>query len=120
MASTDIVDMLLEHSAVLESTGALVLAAGKGRTDMVNQLIEKGEDVDEMSAIKEDRRVADDMGTALHKAVGGHWNTIQLILEKGANIHTKYIKGRETMQLAVDQDSTLITVVEDANKNQRK
>ncbi|KAF2727348.1 ankyrin, partial [Polyplosphaeria fusca] len=66
----DVVQLLLDHGATVQGSGAIVLAAEAGNKEVVALLLERGADVNEVGvADPTDPRVGEDMGSALHKAV---------------------------------------------------
>lgn len=100
----DIVALLLEHGARLKWSGAIVVAAEAGQTQVVKFLLEKGEDLDINEIGVEhpiDPRETEDMGTALHKAVTeGHKEIVELLVEHGADMNFQDVQGRTPLALA--------------------
>lgn len=99
---TETMELLLQHGAWLQNSGALVVVAEAGREEIVKFLLQKGADVNEMGVENEiDERETEEMGTALHKAVANrHERVVKLLLEKGANIDLEDAKGRTALQIA--------------------
>lgn len=75
-----------------EAEQALMLAAAKGDTAAVKDLLDKGVKVDTLDA---------DGGTALgHAAWFGHADTAQLLIDRGADVNAKKPDGTTVLQLA--------------------
>ncbi|KAF2105789.1 ankyrin repeat-containing domain protein [Lophiotrema nucula] len=98
----DVVGLLLDHGATLNSSGAIVLAAETGEKEVVSLLLDRGADIHEIGvADPTDPRVTEYMGSALHKAVeGGHKDVVELLLERGADVNLQDVKGRTPLDLA--------------------
>lgn len=98
----DVVRLLLEHGATLRGSGAIVLAAEAGKKEMVEFLLGKGADVDEMGVEHPtDPRETEEMGSALHKAAeAGHREVVELLLESGADVNLKDVQGRTPLARA--------------------
>ncbi|KAF2681015.1 ankyrin, partial [Lentithecium fluviatile CBS 122367] len=66
----DIIQLLLEHGAKLQGSGAIVQAAKAGKKEAVMLLLERGANINEIGVEHEtDKRITVEMGSALHKAV---------------------------------------------------
>jgi serine/threonine-protein phosphatase 6 regulatory ankyrin repeat subunit B len=100
---------LVEHGAAVNVKGpewaAIHLAARHGRTDLCQVLLEAGASVDQMG---------DSLHTALMLACEEkHVETVQLLLEHGADLHRKNAEGLTPDQLSRDlmsrsTDTTLV------------
>ena len=101
-ASVDIATLLLDHGAKLKNSGAIVVAAAEGKADMVQFLLAKGADIDEMGIHHpHDRRYDETVGSALHQAVRkGHPEIVSLLLREGASLDLKDLRGRTPLALA--------------------
>ena len=94
---TDVVELLLERGAAINSRGsrgetALLLAASKGNSEVVKLLAEHGADVNQASS---------DRKTPLHKAaMSGDFETVEVLLEAGADPSIKDRSGRTAAELA--------------------
>ena len=101
-ASVEIAALLLDHGAKLKNSGAIVTAAADGKTDMVQFLLAKGADIDEMGIHHPyDRRYDETVGSALHQAIRkGHQEVVSLLLKEGANVDLKDLRGRTPLALA--------------------
>ena len=74
LESFAVITLLVEHGAKIKRSGALVIIAGEGKLKMVEFMLERAPDIDEVG-IKNptDEWYEEDMGSALHKAIdGGH------------------------------------------------
>ncbi|KAJ6509822.1 ankyrin repeat-containing domain protein [Mycena vulgaris] len=84
-SSTDIVRLLLENGADVNTTGVgdrstLQVASSRGHKDIVCLLLEHGADLTATSR---------QYGSAVHAAsLGGHTDIVRLLLEAGANVNT--------------------------------
>jgi len=75
-----------------ETETALMLAAAKGDTAAVKEVLDKGVNVDTRDA---------EGGTALgHAAWFGHADTAQLLIDRGADVNAKKPDGTTVLQLA--------------------
>lgn len=113
--SIEMAALLLEYGALLNGSGALVLAAEAGRLDLVKFLLERGADIDEIGLEDhaDDRETAE-MGSALHKAVTeGHVDVVTFLLDHGANINLQDYRGRTPLKRAEERgDETWIRLLE--------
>ena len=103
-ASPRIIELLLNAGASLEGSDALQTAAEKGRADLVRMLLEKGAKVDTLGFLDcaiESR--AEEAGSALHFAVDrkcSNWEVVKLLLENGADVSLRDMKGRTVKERA--------------------
>ena len=103
-ASPRIIEMLLNAGASLEGSDVLQTAAEKGRADLVRMLLEKGAEVDTLGFVDcaiESR--AEEAGSALHFAVdrkSPNGEVVKLLLENGADVSLKDMKGRTVKERA--------------------
>lgn len=111
LSTVEMADLLLQHGARMEGSGAIVIAAEKGRINMVKFLLEKGADIDEIGLMDfMIGRAADDGGSALHKAVTEkRQGVVRYLLEKGANVNLMDIKDRTPLMRARENGSDTIT-----------
>ena len=98
----DVVRLLLDHDAVLNGSGAIVLAAGAGKKSMIEFLLQQGASINEIGLEDPtDERVTEDAGAPLHMAAeAGHKDVVELLLEKGANIDLTDLQGRTALDRA--------------------
>lgn len=111
MSTVEVADLLLQHGAKMEGSGAIVLAAEEGKLDMVKFLLEKGADIDEIG-LKDfgDDGVTEEGGSALHKAVTVECEDVaRYLLDKGADVNLLDIKGRTPLIRARENKSDTIT-----------
>jgi len=105
-ASTEDVDELISYGAKLQNTNALKTAAYFGRTDMIEHLLGKGVDVNEIpdyeEMLRREREIG--LGTALHEAARiGQVEAVRLLLDRGADPWLKNTLGRTALDLATEQ-----------------
>ena len=95
-ASVAMAALLFDHGAILHGSGAIVLAAEAGKVEMVEFLLERGADVNEMGVWHPgDRRYDEDVGSALHRAIcKGHDELVPFLIGEGAVVNVKDMKGR--------------------------
>jgi len=103
----EVVDELLRHGAKLKNTNALKSAAYSGRADMIEHLLGKGIDVNEIpdypEMLNQERELG--LGTALHEAArNGQVEAVQLLLDHEANPQLKNTLGRTALDLAREKD----------------
>ncbi|KAL9636306.1 MAG: hypothetical protein Q9164_002907 [Protoblastenia rupestris] len=114
LESFAMITLLVEHGAKIKRSGALVIAAGEGKMKMVEFLLEKGPDIDEIG-IKHptDDWYEEDMGSALHKAIdGGHEEVGRFLKDEGADVSLKDIMGRTSLILAqAKQDEKMVELL---------
>lgn len=72
-SSQEMFALLLKDHALLENSGALVVAAEAGRFDNVKYLLDQGADIDEVGLECPDSQEMEDMGSAL--AQGSNWGS---------------------------------------------
>lgn len=94
----------------MKGSGAIVMAAAEGKSDMVKFLLSKGADINEMGIEQPtDPRYKEDVGTALHRAVvGGHTEVVTILLEEGADIEVRDLMGKTALDLAREQNNANI------------
>ena len=103
-ASPQILETLLNAGAELEGSDVLQTAAKKGRADLVRMLLEKGAKVDALGFVDcAIERRAEEAGSALHFAVdskSSNGEVVKLLLENGADVSLKDLKGRTVKERA--------------------
>lgn len=111
LSTVEMVDLLLQHGAKMAGTGAIVIAAEKGRLDMVEFLLDKGADIDEIVMRNfGDPRQTTEGGSALHKAVTEQCeDVVGFLLYKGANVHLLDIRGRTPLMRSREKSKESIT-----------
>jgi ankyrin repeat protein len=103
-AKLDVVKLLHDHGVVVKGTGALIAAAEHGNLAAVELLL-KSADVD-LEEVEDyggylDKEKEENLGTALYAAAKeGHADIVNVLLEKGANVHFKTQKGRSPADIA--------------------
>ena len=102
LSSVKMATLLVANGARVKGSGALVLAAEEGKLDMVQYLLDQGADVDEIGIENPtDERHEEEVGSALHRAAyRGHEDIARVLLEKGANVELKDMRGRTALDLA--------------------
>lgn len=104
LSSVEIARLLIERGgATVKGSGAIVMAAEEGKLDMVQFLLERGADVNEIGIEHPtDPRYQEDVGTALHRAVWGGWvEVVRFLLGvDGVDLKLKDGVGRTVMQIA--------------------
>lgn len=104
-------ELLLNHGAKLNGSGALRHAADKGNQENVEYLLKRGADVNEMVPLVETRPSRENMCSALHAAVEkGHFDIVNLWLSASADVALKDAKGRtaEDIAAAKGMDASMI------------
>lgn len=98
-ASLDMVKLLVEQGgARVKGSGALIMAAQRGKLAMAEYLLAHGADIDENPA---DERFKEDEGSALHRAVySGHRDLVDFLIQKGPNRDSRDMMGRTPMDVA--------------------
>lgn len=94
MLRTRIIVVLLAFIIILPACGrkALMIAACKGDTVTVQDILDKGMDV---NVKRYDGRTA-----LMHATVGGHIATVQALLDRGADVNVKNDDGDTALMLA--------------------
>ena len=102
VSSVQMATLLVANGARVKGSGALVLAADEGKLDMVQYLLDQGADVDEMGIEHpQDKRYEEYVGSALHRAAyRGHEEITRVLLENGASVELKDMRGRTALDLA--------------------
>lgn len=102
LSSVKMATLLVANGAKVRGSGALILAAEEGKLELVQYLLDQGADIDEVGIEHPmDKRYEEDVGSALHRAAyKGHEDITRLLLEKGANVELKDMKGRTALELA--------------------
>jgi len=100
--SSKILNLLLEHGARIENSGALKEASENGRIANAKRLLEAGADINEVFKEKDSMSgKVTQFGTALHYAVKGEKvGMIRLLLDRGANTTRVDIGGKTPLQRA--------------------
>lgn len=114
LASLESAKLLVEGGASVKGSGAIVMAAQEGKLNMVKFFLDKGADIDEIGiAHPQDPRFEEDMGTALHRAVGGgNEDVVHFLIDNGADLNRKDPKGRKPLDLArAKQNAGLIEIL---------
>ena len=107
----NVVKVLLDHGAQLEASGALVLAAQKGKMENVKLLIARGADPNEMGIATHDKGSLNNLGKPLHKAVeNGHFEVVDMLLQDGVDLALEDTKGRTVADIAAEKgmDATVV------------
>lgn len=105
MHSTEMLRVLFEHGAKIEETGALIRAAEVGNVEAVKLIFEMKDDEvvldEQMEERLLDSRMRNGDGTALYKAAaGGHAETVDILIRKGASIEFEDPSGRSVIKIA--------------------
>jgi hypothetical protein len=100
---TSFMALLLAHGTGLQQTGALHLAAGLGRVEMVSYLLENGAEVNDflpLDFIGDYREPPLDLGYPLHhSAYGGKIDAVRVLIEKGADPGLRTAGGRDALRV---------------------
>lgn len=95
----EVMKLLLEYGAKREGSGALVFAAENGHVEATRFLLQEDVDINEVGiACQIDPRTWPDVGTALHKAIEGHPEVVDLLLETDMTVRDG--RGRTPLELA--------------------
>lgn len=111
LGSKEMADLLIQHGAHVNGSGAIVMAAEEGKLDMVRLLLDRGADINEIGIEHPtDPRFKEDMGSALHRAIeGGHHEVVKFLLDRGADVQLKDVMGRTPLALAEAKGNREIT-----------
>lgn len=119
-SDTGMLGLLLDHGAKLPGSGALILAAERGKVENAKFLLQRGADVNEIGILTDPKQSAAEAGTgmlqylssqrefrlmlsraALHKAVRkGHTEMISLLLSSGADTSLRDVQGKTAADIA--------------------
>ncbi|KAG6919666.1 hypothetical protein DXG01_002608 [Tephrocybe rancida] len=113
-ASTETVDALIAAGAHIQNTNALKVAAYYGRDAMIELLLAKGAEINEIPDYPEMAKSErdDGLGTALHEAAkAGHLSSVKLLLEKGADPSLTNSLGKTAHELAQEKNHTTVVDV---------
>ncbi|GAM38364.1 hypothetical protein TCE0_033r09027 [Talaromyces pinophilus] len=105
-SNAEMVQLLLNYGAVINGSGAIVVAAEQGHGHIVELLLENGANIDEIGVEGPpgDRRF-EDLGSALHKAiVNGHEELAVWLIDVGASMDEGDGQGRIPEVLALQYD----------------
>ncbi|KAG5339154.1 Ankyrin repeat domain-containing protein 50 [Termitomyces sp. T112] len=108
-------EALIAAGAHINNTNALKIAACHGYTKMIELLLEKGADINEIPRPDYlDLNPEQGLGTALHEAAAeGQLVSVQLLLEKGADPTLQNTAGKTALELAQEQHhSEIVDVLE--------
>ncbi|KAG7006054.1 hypothetical protein G7Y79_00016g040390 [Physcia stellaris] len=102
LASLEMVTLLVENKARVKGSGAIVMAAEEGKFEVVEYLLDRGADINEMGIEHPtDPRYKEDVGSALHRAVNaGHRDVVEYLIKQGASLNLKDEMGRTPLDLA--------------------
>lgn len=101
-ASLNIVRLLVTHGARIEQSLALQLAAKAGRTDVLQYLLDKGADVNEVPALGDLTYAVDyELGAAIHYAAQARQlDAVIFLLDHGADVKLRDHCGRTVVERA--------------------
>lgn len=101
----DFAESLVKHGAKVSGSGALAGAAGNKQSAMVQWLLDRGADINEVGVHDfGDRRNQVYEGSALHKAAAnGDIEMAKLLVERGANLEVKDPVGRTPLMRAMEE-----------------
>ena len=103
--SVEFMECLLANGATLEGSGALHIAASKGRLEMTRWLLDHGADVNGLvlkDILGDLREPEPQMGFALHYAVTcGRVDIVKLLLERGADTTLRNQNGQSVFEVGV-------------------
>lgn len=95
LSSVEIVDLLLQHGAILHGSGAVVAAAGHGRLDTLSFLLGRGADIHEFPPQDRFWTIERDLDSPLHAAVAaGETEVVEYLIKEGAKTNLRDSKGR--------------------------
>ncbi|KAI0132942.1 ankyrin repeat-containing domain protein [Xylariales sp. AK1849] len=111
-------ELLIQHGAWVKGSGAIVLAADAGHTDMVQLLLAKDADVNEVGLEDpQDPETSSETGSALHKAIAnGHIDTALFLIREGADKDLKDGRGQTARDLAAQSQQIVLLQELDRNK----
>lgn len=93
--------LLLSRGGQQKNSGALQLAAGRGRLDMVKLLLDAGADIDEIATNAPGDRMDGWPATALHEAIAGsRVEVVRYLLAHGARPDVHNRNGQTAVDLA--------------------
>lgn len=105
LSDTAMIELLLEHGAVLKGSQALIFAVRKGKLENAKILIARGADLNE---VKEDRSLYPNPhkgATALHIAVEkGYLEVVDLLLQAGADVFIRDAEGKTPAEIAREHE----------------
>lgn len=98
--------VFVRYGAEIDRSGALILAAERGKVESCRVLILGGANVNLVDWRGSFIFKRPEQGeSALHRAVkGGHEAVVRLLLENGVSVDLKDAKGRSPLELAVDSE----------------
>jgi Ankyrin repeats (3 copies) len=100
-ADVSTVALLLSRGGQPKDSGALQLAAGRGRLDVVEVLLNAGADIDEIPANAPGDVMEGWPQTALHEAIGGkRVDVVRLLLSRGARLDVRDNWGKTALDRA--------------------
>ena len=104
-ASTEVLELLLDHGCVIQETGALIAAAEVGNMEAAKLLVERGADLEEVwdygGYVDRARELR--QGTALFKACeAGQLEIVDYLLDRGSDAAFRDGIGRSSFSVAKD------------------
>lgn len=106
--------LLLHHGARVAQSGAIRMAAEKGRLDVLQQLVDHDGDVNErlqpnVGFLTLKRKYQHASETPLHTATEhGHCDVVKYLLEHGADAEIGDLQGRTPRMLALDKGDEIL------------
>ena len=98
LASVALVDLLLQHGADLQGSGAVVSAAGYRRLDTVSFLLSKGPDIHEFLPPDPEGVGCDDLESPLHAAAtAGELGVAEYLIKEGAKTSLRDSQGGDNI-----------------------
>ena len=101
-------EVALRGKVELNDGDAIGSAAGAGRCDVVEFLLEKGADVNEVCYVYKDLEHSlhrdEKAGGPLHRAIrNDRYDVLRLLLERGADVNLQDARGRTPLSLAQER-----------------
>ncbi len=103
ISSIPVLDALLDNGAIVKGRSALSKAAGRGRTDVVAHLLDRGADINEIP--DNDDIYVNELELGVKNALCtatwyGEIEVVKMLLKRGADMTIKDTNGKSALELA--------------------